>query len=173
MWEENMKKKQPRKQLKKVKKPSVTQSKRQLQKGSTRKLKKETKQQSKQEREKKPTPVKKFCFIMKDIRCFAGEQKFEIRPLTFLVGENSTGKTTALGCFNMVYNKQRFLLKYYDFFPPKSTFSFNELPYEMGSFDTIMRRIQKKTGNAKSSPTFELGFANQEMEYIFRFAKTG
>ena len=36
-------------------------------------------------------------FTMEEVRCCAERQQFEIRPLTFLVGENSTGKTTALG----------------------------------------------------------------------------
>ncbi len=32
-------------------------------------------------------------------RCFAGEQRGRLRPITLLVGENSTGKTTFLGCY--------------------------------------------------------------------------
>ena len=43
-------------------------------------------------------------FTMEKVRCFAESQPFEIRPLTFLVGENSTGKTTALGCFQVLAN---------------------------------------------------------------------
>ena len=35
-------------------------------------------------------------FTMEEVRCFGERQTLEIRPLTFLVGENSTGKTTAL-----------------------------------------------------------------------------
>ena len=37
--------------------------------------------------------------VIEDVRCFVGRQEFNIRPITFLVGENSTGKSTALGCF--------------------------------------------------------------------------
>ena len=43
-------------------------------------------------------------FTMEEVRCFAGRQEFNIRPLTFLVGENSTGKTTALACFQVLIN---------------------------------------------------------------------
>ena len=43
-------------------------------------------------------------FTMEEVRCFAERQEFNIRPLTFLVGENSTGKTTALGCFQILAN---------------------------------------------------------------------
>jgi len=41
-------------------------------------------------------------FTIEEVRCFAGRQHFNIRPLTFLVGENSTGKTTALACFSIL-----------------------------------------------------------------------
>ena len=37
-------------------------------------------------------------FLIKDVRCFKGEQVVDICPITFLIGENSTGKTTLLGC---------------------------------------------------------------------------
>ena len=43
-------------------------------------------------------------FTMEEVRCFAERQEFEIRPLTFLVGENSTGKTTTLACFQVLAN---------------------------------------------------------------------
>ena len=43
-------------------------------------------------------------FTMEEVRCFAERQEFNIRPLTFLVGENSTGKTTALACFEVLAN---------------------------------------------------------------------
>ena len=45
--------------------------------------------------------------IIEDVRCFAGRQEFNIRPLTFLVGENSTGKSTVLGCFQTLCNFSR------------------------------------------------------------------
>ena len=43
-------------------------------------------------------------FIIKDVRCFAGENRLKIRPLTFLVGENSTEKSTILGCFSALFD---------------------------------------------------------------------
>ena len=46
--------------------------------------------------------INKLC--LKDVRCFSGEQAFEIKPLTFLTGENSTGKSTALACFQTLAN---------------------------------------------------------------------
>ena len=35
--------------------------------------------------------------ILQDVRCFQDEQRGRLRPITLLVGENSTGKTTFLG----------------------------------------------------------------------------
>ena len=35
-------------------------------------------------------------FVISNVRCFKGEQRVPIRPITLLVGENSTGKTTFL-----------------------------------------------------------------------------
>ena len=43
-------------------------------------------------------------FFMRDVRCFDGEHEFNIRPLTFLIGENSTGKSTVLGCLQALGN---------------------------------------------------------------------
>ncbi len=86
--------------------------------------------------------------IIEDVRCFAGRQEFNIRPLTFLVGENSTGKSTVLGCFQTLHN-----------FTKSRSYSadldFNAEPYQMGAFADIVR---------KSTPRkrkFLLGFEAQ------------
>ena len=63
-------------------------------------------------------------FYLKDIRCFAGWQEFTIRPLTFLVGENSTGKSTVLGCFQAL---RGFINGYLQI-------DFNQNSYQMGSY---------------------------------------
>ena len=72
--------------------------------------------------------------IIKDLRCFAGEQRINIRPLTFFVGENSTGKSTALGCFHTLATIPKFSLDI------GSLIDFNQAPYLMGSFSEIVRR---------------------------------
>ena len=69
--------------------------------------------------------------IIKDVRCFAGAQKFAIRPITFLVGKNSTGKSTALGCLQMLHNS---------IYLPKVGLDFNAEPYLMGTFSDIVRK---------------------------------
>ncbi len=81
-------------------------------------------------------------FTMEEVRCFAESQKLEIRPLTFLVGENSTGKTTALACFHVLA----------DYFRSEGV-DFNSYPYSMGTFKEIVRNSRKK------AKVFKLGFA--------------
>ncbi|MDE2724876.1 MAG: AAA family ATPase [Gemmatimonadota bacterium] len=73
--------------------------------------------------------------IIEDVRCFAGRQEFEIRPLTYLVGENSTGKSTALGCFQTIYE---FI------YGRRTGLDFNVKPYQMGAFSEIVKRSNPK-----------------------------
>ena len=102
-------------------------------------------------------------FTIEEVRCFGERQTLEIRPLTFLVGENSTGKTTTLACFQVLAN----------YLQGKSV-NFNQLsslierfPYSMGTFKDIVRNSRKK------EKVFRLGFtskyANQEIEWTVDF----
>ena len=95
--------------------------------------------------------------ILKDVRCFEGRKEFNIRPLTFLVGENSTGKSTALGCFQALsdFMSLRGFLFY------GHNIDFNNEPYQMGAFSDIARKTQS------FSKKFELGFEIGEVEYTF------
>ena len=88
-------------------------------------------------------------FTMEEVRCFAGRQEFEIRPLTFLIGENSTGKTTALACFEMLAN-----------YLWRGELDFNSHPYSMGTFKDIVRKTTKK------EKVFKLGFTLKDAEKI-------
>ena len=82
-------------------------------------------------------------FFLNNVRCFKGEKEFNIRPLTFLIGENSTGKSTILGCINAL---GRYIVE------QESALNFNLDPFEMGSFANIVRRTNPK------NTEFELGF---------------
>ncbi len=73
--------------------------------------------------------------IIEDVRCFAGRQEFEIRPITFLVGENSTGKSTALACLQTLYDFLR---------SSSSGLDFNAKPYNLGAFADIVRISRPK-----------------------------
>lgn len=74
-------------------------------------------------------------FLLTNVRCFRGEKNFNIRPLTFLVGENSTGKTTVLGCLQSLADIIG--LKYG--YPDSGYFHFNRDPYRLGCFSNIAR----------------------------------
>ena len=88
-------------------------------------------------------------FLLKDVRCFKGAKEFNIRPLTFLVGENSTGKSTVLGCFQTM---AQYLVESTVFSRGESSIDFNSEPFQMGSFENIARRAKPK------NKEFELGF---------------
>ena len=70
--------------------------------------------------------------ILQDVRCFQDEQRGRLRPITLLVGENSTGKTTFLGCYRVLH--RMFFRRGIDEF-----LDFNEEPFAMGSFRDIVR----------------------------------
>ena len=93
-------------------------------------------------------------FTMEEVRCFAERQTLEIRPLTFLVGENSTGKTTALGCFHVLAN-----------YLHGKGLDFNFPPYSMGTFRDIVRNSRPK------AKTFKLGFTTDIAEWIVEFGE--
>ena len=102
--------------------------------------------------------------LIEDVRCFSGRHELDIRPLTFLVGENSTGKSTALGCLHTLY----------DFIRGKNAgLDFNTQPYQMGAFTDIIRRANPRKTNfgigleiqAKESSEpigYSLGIATRE-----------
>jgi predicted ATPase len=82
---------------------------------------------------------------LKNVRGFEGEHKFEIRPLTILIGENSSGKTTLLAAISAVLNNDY----------PMVENLFNRAPFELGSFDTIATYRGGKFGRAES---FSIGW---------------
>ena len=93
-------------------------------------------------------------FTMEEVRCFGERQTLEIRPLTFLVGENSTGKTTALGCFHVLAN-----------YLQSRGVDFNADPYSMGIFKDIVRNSRPK------AKAFKLGFKVDSVELTVEFTE--
>ena len=77
--------------------------------------------------------------ILQDVRCFRDEQRGRLRPITLLVGENSTGKTTVLGCYRVLHRlfSGRGGVELPDF---------NEEPFAMGSFRDIVRSRRGPSG---------------------------
>ncbi len=99
-------------------------------------------------------------FFLRDVRCFDGEHEFNIRPLTFLIGENSTGKSTLLGCLQALGN----LFNYGG--PSESQIDFNFEPYQMGAFADIVRRSTPKKED------FRLGIEYKSGEKKLKFSLT-
>ena len=91
-------------------------------------------------------------FTMEEVRCFRERQTLEIRPLTFLVGENSTGKTTALACFQVLT----------DYLHGKGM-DFNSHPYSMGTFSDIVRNSTRKEKSFKIGFTYRYDNENLEI----------
>lgn len=88
-------------------------------------------------------------FILKDVRCFEGEQRALLRPITLLVGENSTGKTSFLGCYRVV---SQLLAR--PWFGRVPGIDFNQEPFQMGSFREIVRSRRVRKGRINE---FKLG----------------
>jgi predicted ATPase len=103
-------------------------------------------------------------FTMEEVRCFAERQTLEIRPLTFLVGENSTGKTTTLACFHVLadYLRGRGVV----FNGLSST---NSHPYSMGTFRDIVRNSRKKEKVFKLG--FESKYADEDVQWTIEFVE--
>ena len=86
-----------------------------------------------------------------NFRCFRERQTARLAPLTLLVGENSTGKTSLLALISALSN-----LAYFRYVPTHKTSVFTEDPYDLGSFDEIAHHRGAGGGHAK---TFQVGFA--------------
>ena len=102
-------------------------------------------------------------FFLRDVRCFGGVHEFDIRPLTFLIGENSTGKSTILGCFQALSN----LSNHRDLF--EFQMDFNLEPYQMGTFTDIARRSIPRTEDFQLG--IEYGISKQRVQLFLTLAE--
>ena len=82
---------------------------------------------------------------LKGFRCFREEQTARLAPLTLLVGENSTGKTSFMAMIRALWDTA------HGFQIP----DFKETPYDLGSFDEIAHHRDRREGPTNS---FEAGF---------------
>lgn len=83
--------------------------------------------------------------ILDNFRCFSGvEHHIPLKPLTILLGENSSGKSSFLGALSAITDLPSFPLK------P----NFNIPPFAFGNYQTI---ASKKPDN-KNMPSFSIGF---------------
>ena len=82
---------------------------------------------------------------LKNFRCFHQEQSARLAPLTLLVGDNSTGKTSFMALLRSLWDVA------YGLRVP----DFKEPPYDLGSFDEIAHH---RGSRASQADTFEAGF---------------
>ena len=80
-----------------------------------------------------------------DFRCFHEEQTTRLAPLTLLLGENSTGKTSFMAMIRALWTVA---------FQQRSP-DFKEAPYDLGSFDEVVCHLG---GRSRKPETFMAGF---------------
>ena len=83
---------------------------------------------------------------LRNFRCFREEQTARLAPLTLLVGENSTGKTSFLAMIRALWDVA-FGQKVPDF---------KEEPYDLGDFDEI---AHYRGGRGSRANSFAAGFS--------------
>ncbi len=79
------------------------------------------------------------ALILENFRCFAGRIEAPIRPLTLLVGENSTGKTSFLAAMRATHELRS-----------GTAPDFNGEPFRLGSYDQIANYRGGRAGRATS-----------------------
>ena len=84
---------------------------------------------------------------LKNYRCFRERQSAKLAPLTLLVGENSTGKTSFLALIRALTDLA------FGFRMP----DFKEEPYDLGSFDEI---AHVRSGRGDRAKSFEAGLGS-------------
>lgn len=85
---------------------------------------------------------------LRDFRCFHDEQTARLAPLTLLVGDNSTGKTSFLAAVRAVWDAAF----------RQAEPDFREPPYDLGAFHEI---VHNRTDDEKRAASFTIGFRGQ------------
>jgi predicted ATPase len=99
------------------------------------------------------------------IRCFKTRQEVPLAPLTLLVGENSTGKSTFLAVTRILW----------DLMASEVEPNFNEEPFDLGAFDNIANYTGGRKGRAKSfhiGVEFANGFGDETQDANIRLLAT-
>ncbi|QYK46924.1 MAG: AAA family ATPase [Phycisphaeraceae bacterium] len=101
-----------------------------------------------------------FTFHVEHLRRFDQRQSLAVRPITILVGENSSGKTSLLAALFAALRQRTIPFQ----------FTFNNPPFEMGGYSSI---ATYKGGKFGRSPSFSIGFNlalnKQEHQWICEF----
>ena len=86
---------------------------------------------------------------LENFRCFREPQTARLAPLTLLVGENSTGKTSFLAMVRALNA----------LFAGRWEYSFKDAPYDLGSFDEVAHHRGGRGGRATE---FTAGFSGRQ-----------
>jgi AAA domain, putative AbiEii toxin, Type IV TA system len=99
--------------------------------------------------------------LLENVRSFCDKHTIPLRPLTVLVGENSTGKTSFLAMLAHIHQPEF----------PSTRPTFNVPPFDLGTFDSIATYKGGRYGRADS---FSVGFrekhAGQQREVLATYA---
>ena len=100
---------------------------------------------------------------VQDYRCFGGIQTVRLAPITLLVGENSSGKTSLLTMIRALWDSA--------FTPFPGAPDFKEHPFDLGSFDEIIHRGSraqrfKASLDLEYSPNEETAAYEVEVDFI-------
>ena len=88
---------------------------------------------------------------LRDFRCFHERQTARLAPLTLLVGENSTGKTSFLAAVQGVWDAAH----------GSGAPDFRRAPFDLGAFPEI---VHNRSGRANSASSFAIGFTELILE---------
>lgn len=90
------------------------------------------------------------------IRCFASRQEVPLAPLTVLVGENSTGKSTALALIRLAW----------DLVLGDADLDFNEEPFLLGAYNQIASTFGQEEQRAKFTIGWETATGSFEGKFV-------
>ncbi|MCY4675201.1 MAG: AAA family ATPase [Bacteroidetes bacterium] len=98
---------------------------------------------------------------LKNFRCFHTEQKARLAPLTLLVGENNTGKTSLLAMIRALW----------DCVHGHTLPNFKASPFDLGSFEEM---VHQQSERSKPASAFEINVQiDQGSQAEFVFKKVG
>lgn len=104
--------------------------------------------------------MKLETITVRNFRCFRERQTARLAPLTLLVGDNSTGKTSFLAMIRALW----------DVAVGNRVPDFKEAPYDLGSFEEIAHQRGRKGGGAE---TFEAEFDLGDFHFAATFGRHG
>ena len=97
---------------------------------------------------------------LENFRCFHEKQTAQLAPLTLLVGENSTGKTSLMAMIRVLWDSIAGL-RYPDF---------KEEPYDLGSFEDA---VHNRSGRGEKAKYFQSSFTKGKYSFKAKFEKNG